>query len=201
MLLVASVLYCVLELLLGNMDVVMTNMSSGSSRLSETRHISYSCGHTAVLLVLLGLTREFDHVLFNFLCCSLWHCHFTRVPWHNRNLNSLSVPGKYKPYFYTRLYCCKSIMRCFLLHVHKILLIIMVKNNHPEMVWGISGINILLIDGPNYLDHYKSTISSSWVLINHLSKSFENFHHNLRVFFHRCALEATLKTHKMHPIY
>lgn len=77
MFLVASVLYCVLELLLGNMDVVMTNMSSRSSRLSETRHISYSCGHTAMLLVLLGLTREFDRVLFSFLCCSFWHCHFT----------------------------------------------------------------------------------------------------------------------------
>lgn len=76
MFLVASVLYRVLELLLGNMDVVMTNMSSGSSGLSETRHISYSCGHTAVLLVLLGLTREVDHVLFNFLCCSFGHCHF-----------------------------------------------------------------------------------------------------------------------------
>lgn len=77
MFLVASVLYCVLELLLGNMDVVMTNMSSGSGRLSETRHISYSCGHKAVLLLLLGLTQEFDRVLFNFLCCSCWRRHFT----------------------------------------------------------------------------------------------------------------------------
>lgn len=38
----------------------------------------------------------------------------------------------------------------------------MVKNNHGyEMIRGISEINILLIDGPNYLDHYKSRMSVS----------------------------------------
>lgn len=44
----------------GNLDVAMTDMSLGTSRQSETHHISHSCGHTAVFLVLLGVAR---------LCC------------------------------------------------------------------------------------------------------------------------------------
>lgn len=56
----AYILYCVLELLLGNLDVAMTDVSLGTSRQSKTHHISHSCGYTAVFLVLLGVAR---------LCC------------------------------------------------------------------------------------------------------------------------------------
>ncbi len=63
---VTSILYCVLELLLGNLDVPMTDISLGTSRQSKTHHISHSCGHTAVFLVLLGVTRLCCHALLSF---------------------------------------------------------------------------------------------------------------------------------------
>lgn len=57
----------VFELLLfGNMDVAMTTLSLGTSRQSEARHISHSCGHTAVFLVPLGVTPLCCHALLSF---------------------------------------------------------------------------------------------------------------------------------------
>lgn len=78
-----------MEFLWGNMDVAGTYVSLGTRRQSETHYISQSCGHTAVFLVPLGVTRLCCHalLLFTFLFRQFWKCHLIpRAWWLHRNL-------------------------------------------------------------------------------------------------------------------
>lgn len=64
-----AMLRVVLEQLLRNLDVAMTDVSSGTGRQRETHQILHSCGHTAVFLILLGAAWLCCHalLLFSFL--------------------------------------------------------------------------------------------------------------------------------------
>lgn len=119
---VTSFLYCVLELLLGNLDVAMTDISLGTSRQNKTHHISHSCGHTAVFLVLLGVVRLCCHALlsFSFRFCLFWRCHLMpRARWHNRNL--LVLASVYSCTLF-KLISNLDCIQCYRVSCHKLIM-------------------------------------------------------------------------------
>lgn len=75
-------------------DVAMMNMSLGTSRQGKKRHISYSCGHTAVFLVLLGVTGWAAMLCFrsvSFSARSAGAISYPNTWWHNRNTSGLGL--------------------------------------------------------------------------------------------------------------
>lgn len=75
-------------------DVAMMNMSLGTSRQGKKRHISYSCGHTAVFLVLLGVTGWAAMLCFrsvSFSARSAGAISYPNAWWHNRNTSGLGL--------------------------------------------------------------------------------------------------------------